>query len=323
MNRREFVICLSVSMLATNARAEETYPSRLITLVVPFAAGGGADIQARMLAEKLRKELGTPVVVENRVGAAGLVAAPFVAAARPDGYTLMLGASTHVTQKLMQPSAKFDPLTSFIHVTRVSSGPAVLIVAKDSPYHSVADIIAAAKAEPGKLNYASGGLGTPAHLSGAALVVATGIDIVHVPYKGAIDILPSILRGDTQFGFAVASTAVANVQGGLVKALAVTSAKRLPELPDVPTLSEATGKPDLVIDSWTGIWVPAHVPEPIVARLNVALNKVLADPDLRAEFEKLGTPADPTSTPAEFTKFIEAETAKYARIVALSKIVLQ
>ncbi|MCD9121133.1 tripartite tricarboxylate transporter substrate binding protein [Cupriavidus sp. UGS-1] len=311
------------TLLSGAARASDApFPSRPIRLIVPYAAGGGPDVLARKTAEVVSRELGQPVVVENKVGAGGILAAEVLAQQPADGYTLMIGASTHVTQKLMQPSVKFDPAT-LTHVIRTGFSPQVMVVKASTPYRTVADVAQAARNAPGTLNYASGGIGSAAHLAGAAFANAVRVEMVHIPYKGSVEIVPSLIRGDTTFGFPVASTAMPPLATGTVRALAVTSAHRLPILPGVPTLNEALGRQDLVLDSWSGIWAPAGVPKPVVARLHAAFRKALSDPAVRDFYEKAASVIDPTPTPEAFSRFIAEETAKYRRIVELSRIAVQ
>ncbi|MFJ4289031.1 tripartite tricarboxylate transporter substrate-binding protein [Cupriavidus sp. NPDC089707] len=304
------------------ALAADAYPNRPIRLVVPYAAGGGPDIQTRKLAEVLARELGQPIVVENRVGAGGILAAEFLAQQPADGYTLMLGASTHVTQKLLQSSAKFDPV-KFTHVIRIGVSPAVLLVSASSPYRTVADLVAAARRAPGALNYASGGIGSAAHVSGAAFAAAAGIDAVHVPYKGSVEIVPSLIKGDTQFGFPVATTAIPQIASGKVRALAVASASRSAALPDVPTLNETLGRKDLDLDSWSGVWAPPNLPRPIVAQLHAAILKALADPGLRRLYTEMGAVIAPTPTPEAFSRLVADETARIRQVIARNRITIE
>ncbi len=319
--QRRSVLLLPWLTLAGAARAESSaWPTKSVRLVVPYAAGGGPDLLSRKMTEKLGPLLGQTVFVENKVGAGGAIGAELVVQAEPDGYTLMLGASTHVTQKLISPQLRFDPLTQFEHITRTSLSPAVLVVDAGSAYKTVQELVEAMRKQPGKLNYASGGIGSAAHLSGAAMLTAMKLDAVHVPYKGSVDIVPSLLSGDTQFGFPIAATALPMVTQGKVRALATTGEKRLPQLPAVPTLKEALGHDELVLDAWSGIWAPAKTPRPVVDKLNAAILKALADPDLRDAFEKGGALVAPTRTPEEFTRFVLAETAKYAKLVATARI---
>jgi len=318
----KLLACLPGLGIAMGAAAAG-FPDRPVRLIVPYAAGGGPDVQARKLAEAVSRELGQPVVVENKVGAGGILAAEVVAQQPADGYTLMLGASTHVTQKLLQPSVRFDPVTSFTHVIRTGYSPQVMLVKASSPYHTVAELVAAARKAPGTLNYASGGIGSAAHLSGAALANATAIDVLHVPYKGSVEIVPALIRGDTAFGFPVASTAFPQIETGKVRALAVTSTHRLPGLPQVPTLNEALGRNDLALDSWSGIWAPAGVPKPVVARLHAAILKALNDPGVRDFYQRAGSVIDPTPTPEAFDRFVADEMGKYRQIVERNHISIQ
>lgn len=303
------------------AWAAEDYPSRPIRLVVPYAAGGGPDIQARKLGEVLGKELGQPVVIENKVGAGGILAAEYVSQQRSDGYTLLLGSSTHIAQKLLQPSAKFDPAT-FTHISRLGISPVVLVVRSDSPYRTVNDLVAAARRAPGALNYATGGIGSAAHIASAAFLSAVGVDALHIPYKGSVDIVPALIKGDTHFAFPVAGTAVPQINNGKVRALAVTSAARNPMLPQVPTLNEALGRTDLVLDSWSGIWAPAQLPRPLVMRVHAAMLKSLAEPGLRRFLADSGALIDPSPTPEDFSRLITEETAKTRRVIEKNRITL-
>lgn len=303
------------------ARAQPAvWPTRPVRIVVPYAPGGGPDVLTRRLAEVMSRQLGQNVLVENRVGAGGIIAAEVTALAPPDGYTLLLGASTHVTQKLIQPSVKFDPLRSFAHATLISTSPSVLVVDVKAPWRTVGELADAIRKAPGKFNYASGGIGSAAHLSAAAFCTQLDLDAVHVPYKGSVEIVPAVLAGDAQFGFPTSSTALPLVESGKVRALAVTSGRRMTSLPSVPTLREATGDEDLVLDAWSGIWLPAGAPPELVARVAAAVQRALAEPEVRAFYEKSGSPVSPTAAPVEFTRFIEAETGKYARIVAAAGI---
>jgi tripartite-type tricarboxylate transporter receptor subunit TctC len=327
LTRRRFHRCAlgAVAALSSVPRALAQggdFPSRPIKLVVPYAAGGGPDVLARKMAIKLADALGkgAVVVVENIVGAGGIVAAKSVAHRPADGYTLLLGASTAVVQKAMEPDVGFDPLKDFAHITRIAFSPSILVVAASSPYKSVADLVAAAKAQPGKLNYASGGVGSAAHLCAAAMVLAAKIDVVHVPYKGSVEIVPSIVSGATQFGVPIASTAIPQIQGGQVRALAVTSAQRMASLPGVPTLAETFGTQELALDSWFGLWAPAGTPPAVVDALFKALVKTYDDPAVRADSEAVGAFVALSATPAEFTRFIEAETAKLDKIVKATQL---
>ncbi|MDQ0141622.1 tripartite tricarboxylate transporter substrate-binding protein [Cupriavidus necator] len=315
------LLALPAGAALNTAAAASPYPNRPVRLVVPYAAGGGPDIQTRKLAERLAHALGQPVVVENKVGAGGILAAEFVAQQPADGYTLMLGASTHVAQKLLQPGARFDPV-AFTHFIRVGVSPSVLVVSAGAPYRNVAELAAAARGAPGTLNYASGGIGSAAHVAGAAFAAATGIDVVHVPYKGSVEIVPSLLKGDTQFGFPVAATAMPQIASGKVRALAVTSASRAAVLPQVPTLNEALGRKDLDLDAWSGIWAPPRLPAPITARLHAAVMQALEDPGLRRFYADMGAVLAPTPTPEAFSRLVADDTVRLRQIIDKNRVTL-
>ena len=297
------------------AQAQGVYPNRLVKLIVPFAAGGGPDVMTRKVTPKLAEILGQNVVVENVVGAGGILAGQTAARAAPDGYTILLGASTHLTQKAMLPNVKFDPLKDFAPITRTSYTPSMLVVSADSPIRTLQDLLEAARRDPGKLNYASGGVGSAAHLAGAALAVSTGINVVHVPYKGSVEIVPSILSGTTQFAFPVASTAIPQIINGKIRALASSGAARMPAYPNLPTLREALGKDELAMDAWGGFWAPAGTPAEVVDVLFRAFAKLYQDPQVRADNEAAGSLVALSASPSEFHQFMESETLKFQRLV--------
>jgi tripartite-type tricarboxylate transporter receptor subunit TctC len=305
---------------ASAAKAQAAYPAKPIKLILPYAAGGGPDVLTRVFAEKMSDVLGQRVIIDNRVGAGGMLAAQIAAQSPPDGYTLLLGSSSHVTQKLLEPKAEFDPIGSFTHITRLSTAATLLVADAEGPFRSAADLEVAARAAPGKFNFGSGGIGSAAHLAGAAFANFTGIDVVHVPYRGSVEIVPAILSKTVEFAFPTASTAVPQVNAGKVRALATTAPRRLPQLPNVPTLRELYGSDDLVLESWSGLWGPANMPASVVAKLNDAALAVARMPDIIATHQKIGSPIETTATPAEFTAFVRSETAKYAKLVAAAKI---
>jgi len=318
MQRRTF--CLAALSAATAAHAADPFPSKPVRIIVAFAAGGGPDIQARQLAPRFGDALGQPIVVENKVGAAGVLAAQFTAQQPADGYTVLMAASTHLVLKAMQPDLKFDMLADFAPVGLIGSSPTVMMVPADSPYKKVEDVIAAARANPGKLNYSSGGIGTAAHLAGATLVSLAALKATHIPLKGSVEIPASLLRGDTDFAFPIAGTAVPQVKSGKFRALAVTSQARFRELPDVPTLQEVM-KSDLAVqESWFGFVAPARTPADVVAKLHAATAKALGDGPLRAAFEASGNTPQTSASPQAFTAFMQSENRKWAEIVKLSGI---
>lgn len=325
MQRRSFVLC-SVSataagpLLSRMAFAATPYPSRPVRVIIPYAAGGGPDVLARQVGPRIAEALGQPIVLENKVGAAGVLAAQFVAQQVPDGYNLLMGSNTHLIQKVLQPDLKFDPIGEFTPVSNLAASPTVMVVRADAPYKSVADVIAFAKANPGTVNYGSGGIGTSAHLAGATLVSLARLKATHIPLKGSVEIAASLLRGDTHFAFPVAGTAMPQVKGGRLRALAVTSASRLKELPDVPTLKEVLKNDLAVQESWFGFWAPAGTAADVVAKLHTSINKVLADPAVKAQFEATGNTAAVTESPQAFAAFVRSENKKWADIVKLTGV---
>jgi tripartite-type tricarboxylate transporter receptor subunit TctC len=322
MERRSFCLSLAAAglgnALGNSIAFAQAFPSKLIRVIVPYAAGGGPDVQVRQMMPKFSAAIGQTTIVENKVGAGGVLAAQYVAQAAPDGYTVLVGSNTHLLQKILSPDLQFDPLTEFVPVSNITSGPTVLVVRADGPYRRAEDLIAALKANPGKLNYGSGGVGTSAHLAGATFVALSGSKAVHIPLKGSVEITASLLRGDTEFAFPVSGTGVPQVKGGKLRALAVTSRNRLPQLVEVPTLNEVM-KNDLTIqESWFGIWAPAKTPPDIVKRLFNATAKALADPALQQQFEAAGGVASPSESPEAFAAFVKREYAKWGEIVKLS-----
>lgn len=299
------------------ASAQGGYPNRPVKLIVPYAAGGGPDLTARKLAPELAKALGANVVVENKVGAAGIIAAEVSALLPPDGYNILAGSASHLIAKLIQPTVKYDPLTSFDAVTTTGTAGTVLIVAADSPYRSLQDLVAAIKAKPNAFNYGSGGIGTAAHLAGGAFCKVLGLDAVHVPYRGSVEIVPGLIGGQIQFAFPIAGTALAGVAQGRVRALAVTTQARMPQLPELPTLKEAYKSDLLVQESWGCFWVPAGTPKDVIAKIFEATHAAHATPAVREHAQLSGTPIWLSKSPEELTAFTRAEVDKWSRIVKL------
>ena len=299
--------------MAGPAKAQD-YPTKPIRLVVPFAAGGATDVLARLVGERLTASLGQQVVVDNRPGAGGNIGSDLVARAEPDGYTILMGAvGTHAINPSLYPKMPYDPVKDFAPVTLVASVPNVLVVNPEVPANSVQELIDLAKAKPGELNFASSGNGTSIHLSGELFKAMTGTDIVHVPYKGSGPAVTDLLGGQVQMMFDNMPSSLPHVKAGKLRALGVTSAKRSPALPEVPTIAEA-GVPGYDATSWFGILAPAGTPEPVVTRLQGAIVQALGEPEMRQRMADLG--AEPVGdTPAEFGQFIAAEIAKWAKVV--------
>jgi tripartite-type tricarboxylate transporter receptor subunit TctC len=319
MDRRAF-LASALAAAATSAAWANSFPSRPVRVISPYAAGGGPDVQLRQTGPSLGEVLGQSIVIENKVGAAGVLAAQYVAQQPADGYTCLLGSNTHLIQKLLQPGLRFDPIGDFAPVSNLMSSPTVLVVRADAPWRTAQELIAALKAQPAQANYGLGGIGTSAHLAGATLASLAGLQVTHIPLKGSVEIAASLIRGDTQYAFPVAGTGIPQVQGGKLRALAVTSRKRLSQLPDVPTLQEVLNNELAVQESWFGLWAPAKTPPAVLDTLNAAVRKVAAQPALRAAFEAVGNEATASASPQAFADFVRSENRKWAEIIQLAGI---
>ena len=295
------------------------WPNRSIRFIVPYAAGGSADTRMRLLARKLTDKLGQPIVIENKGGAGGVIGTDIIAKAAPDGYTIGSGnlAPLAVNVSLMR-KLPYDPQKDIDPIILIENSPLVLSVPTDSPIKIVKDIIALAKKEPGKLNYGSSGVGGAHHLSGAMLGEVAGIDIVHVPYKGGAPASADLMAGHLTMMFEMGYAAVPAIKTGKVRPIAISSLKRLPLLPEVPTMAES-GLPDFESYNWQGIIGPAGLPPAIVTKLNVAFNEILLDPDVQKALLETGGQAVGGS-PEAFKKFIQSETAKWAKVVKSANI---
>jgi tripartite-type tricarboxylate transporter receptor subunit TctC len=319
MDRRQFSISLAAAAAVPMlARANTAFPSRSVKVISPFAAGGGPDVQLRQFAPSWGEALKQSVVIENKVGAAGVLAAQLVASAAADGYTLLMGSNTHLIQKSLQPNHKFDPLNDFVGISNMASSPTVLVVSAESSYRNLDDLVVALRKAAGGMNYGSGGIGTSAHLAGATFLPLNNINATHVPLRGSVEIAASLMRGDTQFAFPVAGTGVPQVKGGKLRALAVTSRSRLSQLPDVPTLNELMNNELTIQESWFGLWAPAKTSTEIINTLHSAAVSALNLPAIRTAFENAGNLTVPSQNPQAFTAFIRTEQKKWADIVKLA-----
>ena len=296
-----------------SARAQD-YPVRPVKIIVPTPPGGPVDVIARITSNYLQNTLGQAFVVENRAGAGNTIGSKDAAEAVPDGYTLLYtAASGQVIAPLLHPDAGYDPLKSFDPIALVGESSNILVVNPSVPANTVSELVAYAKANPGKVNFSSGGIGVLPHLIGEMFKARAGIDIVHVPYKGGGPSITDVVAGNVQMTFEGTAVLLPLIQAGRLRALAVTTPKRIPQLPDVPTMIES-GFPDFVSTSWTGLLAPAHTPEPIIAKLNATVDQGLKTPELISALERLSN--EPLGgTPADFTAMIKADLGKWSPIV--------
>lgn len=319
MNRREWLAtagaaALGSVLLPARAAAPANYPSRPIRLIVPFIAGSTPDNTARTLSAELGQKLGQPLVIENMPGAGGIIGANALRRAAPDGYTLGILANTHVINVHMYRKMPYDPARDFTPITALTGGPTALVVPVSSPYKTAAELVAAMKKAPGKFNYGSGGKGSVAHLAVETMLHQTGCDAVHIPYKGAPEIITSMLTGQTQFGMPVLGTATQYVRNRQVRVLAVTAAARSPFFPDVPTMAEAL-PPGFVMDNWSGLFAPANFPAELTQKLHAAVaalqNAGVFDAQIKANAGELRRSA----TPAQFGTVVAADNSRYGELM--------
>jgi tripartite-type tricarboxylate transporter receptor subunit TctC len=320
-----FALCAAVCSMPVAARAApaaETagvggYPNRPLKLVVPLPPGGGADIVARLIADRLGRRLGQQVLIENRGGGSGTIGAAEVAHANPDGYTLLLGtATTHAIIISLVKKLGYDPIKDFTPITLVADLPLILVVNSSVPVNSLQELIAYARARPGKMNFGSTSNGSSIHLAGEMLNIVAGIKVVHVPYKGAAPALTDLLGGRFSFMFSTIPPVLQYVKNGQLKALAVASTQRTPLMPDLPTTAQA-GAPGVLASSWNGILAPAGTPEDIIKLLNREIVTIMKTPDMEKRLLTLGVEAK-YDTPAEFAAFMTRETERYAKVVQVS-----
>lgn len=291
------------------------YPERPLRLIVPFPSGGGVDIVARLISQPLIESLKTPIVVDNRPGAAGTLGTDLAAKATPDGYTLLLGSVGPLAfSPTLYRKLPYNPARDFAPISLMVVLPNVLLTAPAAPFRTVKELIAVAKKRPGQVNYASAGSGTPPHLAMEMFKSMAGVNIVHVPYKGGPPALNDLMGGRVQVMFINILTALPFVQAERLRALAVSTAARSPVLPEVPTMEEAGSLPGFAANDWFGIVVPAGTPKPIIARLNRELVEILNTPAVRSRLSGQGATAV-TNTPEEFSEFIKTETAKWAKVI--------
>ena len=313
---RTLLACCATALCS--AAISQTYPARPIRLVVPFPPGAYTDTVARLLAKKLSDGFEQPVVVENRAGAGGNIGADYVAKSAPDGYTLLMGTIAAAISVSAYAKLPYQLKRDLAPVSLVVSVPYVLVAGPAIPARSLGELVELARAQPGKLNYASSGNGSALHLASELFKARTGTDLVHIPYKGIAPAVTDLIGGQVSVMFPSLDSALPHIRSAKIKALAVTSAKRSPLLPEVPTVAES-GLPGFEIVAWGGVLAPAATPADIIARINSQIGRALESPDIRKRFLDLGAEATPSAA-GEFARFIEAEIEKWARVVKASGV---
>jgi tripartite-type tricarboxylate transporter receptor subunit TctC len=316
--RRAALTALAGLTAMRRARAEG-FPSRPINIVVPYPAGGPVDVTARLIAQAIGGSLGQPITVDNRGGGAGAIGSLIVARAEPDGHTLVLGTNqTHATNQSLLRAFPYDAVRDFAPVCGIADIQHVLVVRRGLAAPNVAALVELAKKSPGELNYASTGVGSASHLAAELFKTRAGVDLQHIPFRGAAPMTTELLAGRVDVTFATLPSLIGYIDAGVLRAIAVASAKRAPRLPNVPTLAEA-GIPGYEVVSWQAIFVPAKTPAPIVTRLNTEIGKILAVPDMQERLTKLGMLSQPMS-PAQIQAFQKNEIAKWGEVVKAANI---
>jgi tripartite-type tricarboxylate transporter receptor subunit TctC len=310
---------LSLSALSVEAQAQ-SYPTRSVKLIVPFAPGGFTDVVARLMGQKLSVAMGQQFIIENRPGAGSTIGTDFVAKSAPDGYTLVMVSTTHVISPWLYKNVPYDPINSFVAVSKLVDSPYVLLINPKVPANNVKEFIALAKAQPDSIRYASSGNGSSQHLMGGLFAAMTGVKMQHVPYKGSNMAAQDLVGGIVESSFAGVPNAIAYVPSGKLKALAVTTAKRSPLLPDVPTLSES-GVPGYDATVWLALLAPAGTPKEIVNKLNAEVGKVMSGPDAAKAFAAAGVEVG-VSTPQEMTQYMAQEHERWGKVVKEAGIIV-
>lgn len=316
--RRTGLKTLAAATLAVagmgSALAADAYPDKPLTMIVPFSAGGTTDILARIVGQALGQELGQTIIIENKPGAGGNIGAQQASRAKADGYTLFMGTvGTHAINQALYKKLPYDPAKDFAPLSRVANVPNLLVAHPSRPYKTVQEMIAYAKKHPGEVTYGSPGSGASPHVSGALFQSMTGAEMTHVPYKGSAPAISDLLGNQIAVMFDNMPSAIQHVRSGKLRPIAVTTAKRSPELPDVPTIAEA-GVPGYEATSWFGLWAVAGTPAPILTKLQTALTKVLKDPAVAKKIADQGGEVV-IETPAQFDAFIKSEAAKWGKVV--------
>jgi tripartite-type tricarboxylate transporter receptor subunit TctC len=320
MMARRALLATAVS-LAAGVVAAQGYPAKAVRMVVPFAAGGVVDTTARLLASRLSESLGQPVIIDDRPGAGGNIAADFVAKSPPDGYAVLITTHGHAISPGLYRTLPFDAARDFAPITQIASSFLVLVTAPNVPASSVTELLSLAQANPGRLNFGSTGLGAPPHLAGELFKQTTGIDVVHVPYKGDAPMYQALIANEVDFAFGPLGNAIQHIRSGKLHALAMTGAQRSGAIPQVPTMVEA-GVSAFELTGWLGLFAPAGTPRPAIERLYAATVSAIADRDVRERFPALGY--EPVgSTPEGFAARFKRDLALYARVIREARIPLQ
>jgi tripartite-type tricarboxylate transporter receptor subunit TctC len=314
-------LTLACSLSWPVTSSAQDYPTHTVKIVVPFGAGGPADVYSRVLAQHLSEALKQPFVVEDRPGAGSIIGTDAVAKSPPDGYTLLAMSNTHTTNESLVPNRPFQLMRDFVPVAGINYSDLVMVVHPSVPAKDLKEFIAYAKAKPGELNYASSGAGTPYHMAAELFKAMTGTNIIHVPHKASGEMRNSVIGGHVQMTFDAITTMAENVKAGQVRALGTSASKRSTVLPDVPTIAEA-GVPGYDSTIWLGIMAPAGTPKAIVDKLNAEINKAINRPDVKEQWDKQGA-VPLVMTPAEFDKYLRADIEKWAGVVKASGITAQ
>lgn len=312
MRKLTLTLAAILAILAGPAKADTNWPQRPVMITVGYPAGGTTDIVARLVANELQKSMNSPVLVENRPGAAGVIGTTAVATSNPDGYTLLFTIGSHTVVPAVVPTLSYDTVKSFAPIAIVGTSPNMLLVRADHPAKSLADFIKLAKAQPDKIDYGTPGIGTTTHVTGAMLEKSAGIKLSHIPYKGSGPTTQALLSGEIPAAFASIISAGQFVREGRIRALAIVGTKRSPMLPDVPTFEEQ-GAPNVLGDNWLGLLAPAKTPKNALDKLVVEMRSLLARQDFQATLARQGVQAD-YKTPAEFTKVLETEVAAFKEL---------
>ncbi len=311
----------AIALLGSTAAPAQDYPSKPIKIIVPFGAGGPADVFSRQLGQHLSESLKQPVVIEDRPGAGSIIGSNEVAKAAPDGYTLLAMSNTHTVNESLLPNKPFQLMRDFVPVAGINSSDLIMVIHPGVPAKNLKEFIALAKSKPGELNYASSGTGTPYHMAGELFKSLSGTNLVHVPHKASGEMRNSVIGGHVQMGFDAITTMASNVKAGQVRALGTSGTKRSSVLPDVPTIAEA-GVPGYESTIWLGIMAPAGTPKAIVDKLNAEINKAINRPEVKAAWDKQGA-VPLVMTPAEFDAYLRKDIEKWAKVVKSAGIKAQ